>query len=154
MEECSLHGFADASKKAYCGVVYFVYRTQVGRYARMLTSKTRVATLKGLSIPRLELMAAFILVKLMVNVEGALASQQSVKRSKLWLDSQTALFWIMNRGEWKQFVKHRVNEILKLSDKGDWRYCPSQENPADIGSRGMPASELNRNVLWWQGPAW
>ena len=35
----------------------------------------------------------------MVNVEGALASQQSVKRSKLWLDSQTALFWIMNRGE-------------------------------------------------------
>ena len=79
----------------------------------MLTSKTRVAPLKELSIPRLELMAALILVKLMVNVEDALASQQSVKRSKLWLDSQTALFWIMNRGEWKQFVKHRVNEILK-----------------------------------------
>ena len=133
VEECSLHGFADASKKAYCGVVYLVYRTQVGRYAQMLTSKTRVAPLKELSIPRLELMAAFILVKLMVNVEGALASQQSVKRSKLWLDSQTALFWIMNRGEWKQFVKHRVNEILKLSDKGDWRYCSSQENPANIG---------------------
>ena len=99
-------------------------------------------------------MAALILAKLMVNVEGALASQQSVKRSKLWLNSQTALFWIMNRGEWKQFVKHSVNEILKLSDKGDWRYCPSQENPADVGSRGMPASELNQNVLWWQGPAW
>lgn len=99
-------------------------------------------------------MAALILVKLMVNVEGALASQQSVKRSKLWLDSQTALFWIMNRGEWKQFVKHRVNEILKLSDNGDWRYCPSRENPADIGSRGMSASGLKQNVLWWQGPAW
>ena len=154
VEECSLHGFADTSKKAYCGVVYLVYRTQVSRYARMLTSKTRVATLKELSIARLELIAAFILAKLMVNVEGALASQQSVKCSKLWLHSQTALFWIMNRGEWKQFVKHRVNEILKLSDKGDWRYCSSQENPADIGSRGMPASELNQNVLWWQGPAW
>ena len=154
VEECSLHGFADASKKAYCGVVYLVYRTQEGRCARMLCSKTRVAPLKELSIPRLELMAAFILVKLMVNVEGALVSQQGVKRSKLWLDSQTALFWIMNRGEWKQFVKHRVNEILKVSDKGDWRYFPSQENPADIGSRGMPASELNQNVLWWQGPAW
>ena len=99
-------------------------------------------------------MAAFILVKLMVNVEGALASQQSVKRLKLWLDSQTTLFWIMNRGEWKQFVKHDVNEIFKKSDKGDWRYCPSQENPLDIGSRGMPASELNQNVLWWQGPTW
>ena len=99
-------------------------------------------------------MAALILVKLMVNVEDALASQQSVKRSKLWLDSQTTLFWIMNRGEWKQFVKHRVNEILKLSDKGDWRYCPSRENPTDIGSRGTSASELKQNVLWWQGPPW
>ena len=59
-------------------MVYLVYRTQVGRYARMLTSKIRVAPLKELSIPRQELMAAFILVKLMVNVEGALASQQSV----------------------------------------------------------------------------
>ena len=145
--ECSLHGFADASKKAYCGVVYLVYGTQVGRHVRMLTSKTRVAPLKELSIPRLELMAALILVKRMVNVEDALASQQSVKRSKLWLDSQTALFWIMNRGEWKQFVKHHVNEILKLSDKGDWRYCPSQENPVDIGSRGTSASELKQNII-------
>ena len=80
VEECSLHRFADARKKAYCGMVYLVYRTQVGRYAQMLTSKTRVAPLKELSIPRLELMAALILVKLMVSVEGALASEQSVKR--------------------------------------------------------------------------
>ena len=152
--EFSLNGFADASKRAYCGMVYLVYRTGVGRYVRMLTSKTRVAPLKELSIPRLELMAAIILLKLIINVESALASQVSVKRSKLWLDSQTALFWIMNRGEWKQFVKHRVNEILKLSEKSDWRYCPSHENPADIGSRGMSASELKQSVLWWQGPAW
>jgi len=68
----------------------------------MLTSKTRVAPLKELSIPRLELMAALTLVKLMVNVKSALALQHSVGCSKLWLDSQTALFWIMNRGEWKQ----------------------------------------------------
>ena len=72
VEECS-----DASKKAYCGVVYLVCRTRVGRYARMLTSKTRMAPLKELSIPRLELIAAFILVKLMVNVEGALALPRS-----------------------------------------------------------------------------
>ena len=148
VEECSLHGFADASKKAYCGVVYLVYRTQVGRFAQMFTSKTRVAPLKELKIPRLKLMAALILVKLMFNVESALALEQSVKRSKLWLDTQTALFWIMNRGEWKQFVKHRVNEIVKLSDKRDWRYCPSRENPADIGSSGISASELKENVLW------
>ena len=51
VEECSLHGFANTSKKAYCGVVNLVYRTQVGRYAQMLTSKTSVPPLKELSIP-------------------------------------------------------------------------------------------------------
>ena len=48
---CSLHGFADASKKAYCAVIYFVYQTSTGTYSKMLTSKTRVASLKELSIP-------------------------------------------------------------------------------------------------------
>jgi len=99
-------------------------------------------------------MAALTLVRLMVNVEGALASEKSVKCSNLWLDSQTALLWIINRGEWKQFIKHRVNAILKLSDQADWRYCPSREHPTDIASRGMSASELKENVLCWQGPAW
>ena len=47
--ECSLHGFADASKKAYCAVIYLVYTTSTGRYTRMLTLKTRVAPLKELS---------------------------------------------------------------------------------------------------------
>ena len=60
----------------------------------------------------------------------------------------------MNRGEWKQFVRHRVNEIFKSSIKSDWSYCPSEENPADIGSRGLMAMELNGNKLWWKGPAW
>mgnify|MGYP002259925977 FL=1 len=126
----------------------------MGWYVRMLTSKTRVAPLKELSIPRLELMAALVMVKLVVSAEAALAAQAKVKRLKLWLDSKTALFWIRNRGEWKQFVKRRVNEILKMSGKGDWRYCPSRENPADIGSRGMTALDLKQSVLWWKGPSW
>ena len=94
----------------------------------MLTSKTRVAPLKELSIPRLELMAGLILVKLMSTVENALCSQVQVQQTKLWSDSMTALYWIMNCGEWKQFVRHRVNEILKSSSKSDWSYCPSEEN--------------------------
>ena len=115
---CSLHGLADASKKAYCTVIYFVYQTSTGTYSNMLTSKTRVALLKELSRPRLELIACLILAKLMSTVKNALNSQVSVQKTKLWSDSMTVLSWIMNQGEWKQFVSHRVNEIVKLSKKG------------------------------------
>ena len=76
--ECLLH--ADASKKAYCAVIYLMCRTHTGRYAKMLTSKTRVAPLKELSIPRLELMAGLILVKLMITVKNALSSQVQVQQ--------------------------------------------------------------------------
>ena len=61
---------------------------------------------------------------------------------------------ILNKGEWKQFVRHRVNEILKLTSKVDWGHCPGIENPADIGSRGESASQLKDNELWRVGPEW
>ena len=67
--ECTLHGFGDASKKAYCAVVHFVYRTDTGIYTRLLTSKARVAPLKPTSIPRLELMSARLLAQLMQTVK-------------------------------------------------------------------------------------
>ena len=151
---CSLHGFADASKKAYCAVIYFVYQTSTGTYSKMLTSKTRVAPLKELSIPRLELIARLILAKPMSTVKNALNSQVSVQKTKLWSDSMPALYWIRNQGEWKQFVSHRVNEIVKLSKKEDWGHCPSEQNPADTGSRGSLAVELKGNEMWWHGPSW
>ena len=66
----------------------------------------------------------------------------------------TALYWIRNTGEWKQFVSHRVNEILKLTTKGDWGHCPGKENPADIGSRGELGTTLKSKRLWWVGPEW
>ena len=56
--ECTLHRFGNASKSAYCAVIYFVYRTKVGVYVRLLAFKARVAPLKTISIPRLELTAA------------------------------------------------------------------------------------------------
>ena len=71
-----------------------------------------------------------------------------------WLDSKTALFWILNQGEWKQFVRHRVNEILSNSNKSDWGHCAGQENPADIGSRGASPILLKHSALWWNGPRW
>ena len=151
---CWIHGFGDASKVAYCAVIYIVYTQLSGTYAKMLTSKPRVAPMKPQSIPRLGLMAARCTAKLVQNVETALNNQRRIEGRTLWSDSKTVLCWLRNKKEWKQFVKHRVNDILKVSDNEHWKYCPSEDNPADIGTRGMIASKLNESQLWWNGPSW
>ena len=61
--------------------------------------------------------------------------QVEIEEIRYWSDSKTALCWIENRGEWKQFVRHRVNEILKLTDKTEWGHCPGKQNPADLGKK-------------------
>ena len=110
--------------------------------------------LKEQSVPRLELMSARILGRLVETVKGALENQIKIQKTVLWLDSTTALLWIKNVGEWKPFMQNRVREILRLTSRSDWRYCPTDCNPADIGSRGMKASKLKSNQLWREGPDW
>ena len=61
---------------------------------------------------------------------------------------------IKNRGMWKQFVCHIVNEILKQTDKREWDHCSGKENPADLGTRDLTASKLQSIDLMWRGPHW
>ena len=90
----------------------------------------------------------------MSSVKEALASQITIDKTHLWLDSKTAICWIKGSKEWKQFVQNRVNEILSLTEESMWNHCPGIENPADIGSRGEGAAKLKSHVLWWRGPSW
>ena len=150
----SLHAFSDASKKAYCAAIYLVCETTNGVYSRLLCSKVRLAPLKSLTIPRLELMAARILVTLMETAQKALSSDTEIDEIKYWTDSITVLYWILNKGEWKTFVQHRVNEIVALTRKEDWGHVAGLVNPADIGSRGVSPSQLVNSNLWWEGPDW
>ena len=151
---CQLHGFGDASSKAYCAVVYLVYQTSKGVEARLMCAKTRVAPLKELTIPRLELLSARILAVLMDTVYNALKQQIEIECIRYWLDSKTALHWIFNNGQWKQWVQFRVSEILKISKAEHWGHVAGRDNPADIGSRGALASQLKSSILWWEGPPW
>jgi hypothetical protein len=80
-------------------------------------------------------MSGLILARLMDTVRSPLSVDVEMSNTYYWLDSKTALCWINNQGEWKQFGRHRVNEILRLSKKEEWRHCPGLENPADLGSR-------------------
>ncbi|XP_065068275.1 uncharacterized protein LOC135693670 [Rhopilema esculentum] len=149
-----IHAFGDASRKAYCGVVYLVYETPEGIKTTLLCSKSRVAPLKEITIPRLELLSAKILATLVDTVVKALSSQLEITNIKLWLDSKTALSWIQGQGEWKQWVQFRVSEILKVTNADDWGNVKGSENPADIGSRGTKVSQLMNSKLWWEGPHW
>jgi len=92
-------------------------------------------------------MSARILAQLMDTVKKALEAQVSLTGTTYWLDSKTAICSIQNRGEWKQFVRHWVNEILRLSNKEEWRHCPGEENPVDIGSRGAFSSNLKDDKM-------
>ena len=144
--EYQLHGFADASNNAYSAVAYILCRTENQIYAKLIASKSRVVPLKKLTIPRLELMSATVLARFMHMIKSALKSQLEISRVTYWLDSKTALcVWIQNRGEWKQFVRHRVNEILQLSKKHGWGHCPGKDNVADIGLHGIGASQLGQS---------
>ena len=149
-----LHGFADASKRVYCSMVFLVYTTANGIYTRLLCAKSRVAPLKELTIPRLELMSARILATMMDTVLKALQSEVNIDKAHYWLDSKTTLYWIANNGKWKQFVQHRVNEVLLLSRKKDWGHVAGAENPVDLGSRGVSATQLKESALWWEGSEW
>ncbi len=151
---CELHRFGDASQKAYCAVVYLVYTTASGTYTKLLCSKRRVAPLKQLSIPRLELFSARILAVLMNGVINALSPNVNIDNVRLWLDSKTASFWIYNQGKLKQSVQFCVADILKTSRREQWGHVSGVSNPADIGSRRVMTTQLIESRLWWQGPVW
>ncbi|XP_028413531.1 uncharacterized protein LOC114536368 [Dendronephthya gigantea] len=68
-----------------------------------------------------------------------------------WLDSTVALYWIEGRGQYKQFVQNRVRKICEKRYI-EWRHVPTDQNPADVGSRAGLGS--NDKQLWQHGPGW
>ena len=100
--DVELHGFSDSSGKAYGACVFVRVICEHGGSVRLWTSKCRLAPVKELSIPRLELMACLLLSRLMVSVKLAVKKEVSVKNIFCWTDSQIALSWIQQiRKEWK-----------------------------------------------------
>lgn len=149
--EIALHGFADASEVGYGAAVYIRCRSNGKCNVSLLASKTRVAPVKPLSIPRLELNAALLLSVLVQRVQTQ-CNYQNVP-CHLYTDSMVTLCWINAcPAGLKQYVANRVVKITQNSNKADWRYIPTKQNPADMSSRGLRADELIANELWWNGP--
>ena len=151
-----LHGFRDTSEQAIAAVVYLRTVYEAGDVdVRLIASKTKVAPLKKQSIPRSELMGAYILSKKQVDtVCHAFKLLPFEIDVYYWVDSFTTLCWIKNHRPWRQYFlfQHRVNVIRKLTDIEKWRFCPGNMNPADKPSRGCSGKDLVESELWWSEP--
>ncbi|UYV82438.1 hypothetical protein LAZ67_21002170, partial [Cordylochernes scorpioides] len=148
-----LHGFADASAKAYAAVCYLRCETQNDVKIQLLAAKTRVASLKAPTLPCLELCAAHLLSQLVDSIKLTLPFQ--IKETFLWTDSKITLCWIQsNPSKWKVYISNRVEKIKKTSRVDQWHHVPGVVNPADCASRGLMPSKLVDHYLWWNGPSW
>ncbi|GFV22049.1 integrase catalytic domain-containing protein [Trichonephila clavipes] len=148
-----LHGFADASSLAYAAAIYCRQKHNGKIKVQLLVSKTKVAPVKQVSIPRLELCGAHLLSKLFKSVLRTL--KYYTFDVFAWTDSKIVLSWLSGHPrQWKTFVANRTSEIIEVLPTKHWRHVPSKENPADIASRGIDPKCLPDCKLWWQGPPW
>jgi len=148
---CSLDTSCDASKTAYAAAVStrFEYSTCV--QVQLVQAKSRVAPVKAVTIPRLELLAATIGARLATSILKEL-EQRDIALS-FWSDSSTVIAWIKRDEHWGVCIWNRVQEIRELTSKESWRHVPGVMNPADLSSRGCTVQQLLQ-TRWWEGPAW
>ncbi|CAK9799110.1 hypothetical protein ANTPLA_LOCUS1901 [Anthophora plagiata] len=150
-----LHGFADASEAAYGACIYLRSDNRKGdRKISLLCAKSRIASVKTISLPRLELCAAKLLANLTKETIGAL-THLKIDKVLLWSDSTITLHWIKTPPHLlKTFIANRVSEIQEQTDSQVWRHVSGSENPADFISRGQTPTQILQNQMWLKGPHW
>lgn len=147
------HVFCDASEGAYGACIYL--RTDLNGIVQthLVSSRSRVAPVKQLTIPRLELLGAVMAIELWAYVSDA--CQLEHIPGHFWTDSMIVLHWLAKDcRSLKPFVANRVSTILKSSALDRWHHTPGEQNPADLVSRGTSVQALRASTDWWNGPRW
>lgn len=149
-----VHGFCDASNKAYAAVVYLrVEYSDESVKVNLISGKTKVAPIKIISTPKLELCGCVLLSNLVTKVQKSLNFKDV--NTYLYSDSTVCLAWITSHpNHWNVFVANRITEIQQLTKIVSWRFVDTNHNPADCASRGVSPASLKDHPLWWHGPSW
>ena len=147
-----LHHFSDASANAYGACSYLRVVDDYGRIqCSLVIAKSRLAPVKTESIPRLELTAAVLSVRLDILLRKEL--QITACTSTFWSDSTAVLHIIHNsRKRFPVFVANRVSIIERHTDVSDWKYIPSKVNPADITTRPITMEAFLNFKTWLNDP--
>jgi hypothetical protein len=147
-----LHYFSDASDDGYGQCTYLRLIDVDGNVQTSLViAKSRVTPLKLMTIPRLELNAACVSVRIAEVLRRELKYEDI--EEYFWTDSKVVLGYIFNEVKrFKTFVANRVAQIRRKTSTNQWHYISTKDNPADIASRGSSATQLLNLDLWWHGP--
>ena len=153
IKTATLHHFADASDHGYGSVSYLRLVKQDDQvHCSFVCGKSRVAPLKQMTIPRMELTSAVVAAK----VDKQLRSELTLplEDSHFWSNSTSVLGYVKNKkARFNIFVANRVAVIHELSEDRQWHYVPSQLNPADDASRGLDGKALLQCQRWKSGPS-
>ena len=135
--------FADASQDAFGACAYIRWEIEMDKFdIRFIAAKSRVAPLKHLTIPRLELQAAVLASRLQSTIKEE--SRFQFKETFIFTDSAIVLAWVRGKvRRYKPFVSSRVGEIQSQTDPAQWKHIPSRHNVADDVSRGIGVTELS-----------
>ena len=155
LESVRLVGFSDASKLAYAAVVYLVAQDKSGkRSSHICCAKSRVAPMATQTIPRLELLGALILSRMVRNLIDILKELVMVSEVVCATDSQVVQAWIKNENtQYSPYVQGRIEKIRAVTDVHMWNHIAGKENPADLPSRGCLPTDMNVQQ-WETGPGW
>lgn len=147
-----VHCFVDASIDAIACCFYMVTNERTSFQSRLIFSKARVTPMKAVTISRLELASAHLGLTWWLQIFGCLELKK--ENITFWTDSKNVLYWINNPAKHhKVYIAHRAGEIQEHTKSIQWRYVPTELNPADIPSRGVKAGELKNNTLFYEGPS-
>ena len=112
--------FGDSSDEVFFAVAFLGARvkTSLETQVAVVFGKARVAPMKALSIPKLELQAALLATRLKEDILKALTIP--VSNTFMWTDSTTVLQWLNSGSKQPTFVANRIGEILESTDVGQW----------------------------------
>lgn len=155
--------FSDASKNNYGIAAYMRFEfPDKSTKISLLMAKSRVKPLKGserLTIPRLELLALAVATNCAVYLHKEIHQSIPFESVEFFSDSMIALGWTTTKKSLKCFVNNKVRLIKDncklLTDLGvvhQLHYVPTEENPADMTTRGKSSTELFASKLWHNGP--